>query len=91
LASNSSQAADSLTRAQLSHKSEPIRRPVYNFDQTHQPAAHYNCAFLVARCVMFTSAECREYAEQKLAQAEHDHGIGGGSLLPPKHGLISLA
>jgi hypothetical protein len=39
---------------------------------------------------MFTVAECRAQAEQKLAQAEHDDRVGSGLWPPLTLGFCSL-
>jgi hypothetical protein len=45
---------------------------VFNFDQIHPPAFGYERPFAirVRGLPMYTSAECRAYAEEKLAQAD---------------------
>jgi hypothetical protein len=46
---------------------------VCNFDQTHSPASRYtDSAIRVGVLPMYTSAECRAQAKEKLAQAERD-------------------
>ena len=47
---------------------------MFNFAQTHPFAIRYEraLAIRVGGLTVYTSAECRAQAEQKLAQAEHD-------------------
>ena len=42
------------------------------FEQTHSGRNARELRFVASGCVMFTSTECRDRAEQKLKQAERD-------------------
>jgi hypothetical protein len=42
------------------------------FEQTHSGRNARELRFVASGCEMFTSAECRDRAEQKLKQAERD-------------------
>jgi hypothetical protein len=50
------------------------RRHVFYFEQTRLQAIRYESVLArIGGTPMFTSAECRAKAEEKLAQAERDH------------------
>ena len=49
-----------------------FRWAMVRFEQTHSGRNARELRFVASGCVMFTSTECRDRAEQKLKQAERD-------------------